>query len=237
MALAPMQVTASAELTPLEVKELPFSALAHRALGESGALMLDVERPSSNTLSYAKLRFFGRARATGAKFGICRTDWLTLEFDEKGKIQSLETERRYGLEAPIYRKAGDWTYDGFDALCASAKTTRQYFPAPSALAAWEIAVLVDATLARGPSSKQSFGFVCSGVCKGGREELSELRLEEIDSARPIPCRAPEELACYELVVGADRIGLFPKTFRIYGASSSDAIAVHRVEVDVSSSLN
>ena len=235
LALAPAH---AGKISDKQARDLPTPELAKLALGHAGELMTDVDRPRDGSLKWATLRFYGRAAVTGSQFGMCGSDWVALHFDDKGALESIDAERRYGVEGPIYRQPGKWTYEESGAICDAVKSTRDYFPAPGAQDALRIAAFVDAIAGRGPFSKQSYSFKCTGICNQGRSVLRSLKLSEIDQARAIDCdsNAPEMPSCFELVVGQNKVGPFPKTFRVYGSHYMNRVVISSVKVDVGSTL-
>ncbi|WP_457098187.1 hypothetical protein [Lysobacter sp. P5_B9] len=243
-----------AQVSPTEAQTLPLRALAKKVLGTAGSLMIDVDRPTWGERSWRMppstpwppsgppplhdLRFFGRGVVTGSQFGMCGSDWVTVHFEESGEIESLQAERHYGVEGPIYRAPGHWTYEESERICSSVKTTKTYFPAPDAQSALEIALYLDAIGDRGPFAHQSFAFSCTGICRNDRALLRELRLGNIDEARQIDC-VPTKVklpSCFELTVGDNKIGPYPKTFRVYGSNYMNKVIITAVSVDVGSTL-
>ena len=228
--------TDSVPLTAQEAKALPLGDLAARLLGASGSIMIDVDRPRFDSLE--PILFYGHAIAWGSYFGVCASDLVTVEFDEHDRIESLQSERRFGLEGDIYRAPGEWTYDEFAEVCSAVTTTRNYFPAPDHGAALDIALYVEAVAGRGPFAKQQFEYSCMGACSDKQAELSWLRLNEIQSARRIDCDsvALELPDCYEIEIGSG-VGLFPKVFRVYGSNYMNKTVVVRVSVEVGVTLS
>ena len=232
-----MPTPSFAQMTAEKARTMPLKALSHRLLGESGSIMIDVDRPRyKNTLE--PIRFYSHAIAWGSYFGVCASDWVTVEFDEKGYVDSLQSERRYGVAGNMYGKRKNWTYDAFGKMCASVKSTKEYFPAPDHGSAWDIARYVDAISGVGPFAGQKFSYKCTGLCAAGRRDLSWLKLGKISRSRTIDCpKTSLELpSCYEVVVGDGRVGPFPKTYRIYGTTYMNKVVVSSVAVDVGSTL-
>jgi hypothetical protein len=227
----------TAQTTSEEARTMPLPAIAQKLLGESGSVMIDVDRPRFEGI-LEPVRFYSHARATGSPSGICRSDWITVDFDEKGNVDTVSSQRRYGVEGDVYRAPTFWSYEKAGVVCASVKSTRNYFPAPDPQSALEIARYVDAISGHGPFAKQEFSFKCEGRCDQGREALSALRLGDIDEALRIDCPATgaKSPSCFELVVGDRRVGPFPKKFRIYGTNDGDQIVVSAIIVDVGSTL-
>ena len=228
----------AAQTTAEEARTLPLPALAQKLLGESGSVMIDVDRPRFEGI-LEPVRFYSRAWATTSHYALCRSEWVTVHFDENGSVETVSSERRYGVERDIYRAPGFWTAEGSQKVCAAAKSTRKYFPAPDDQSAFEIAAYVDAISGHGPFANQEFSFKCNGKCDEGREVLSALKLDDIDEARMINCpeTGAKTPACFELVVGDGKLGPFPKKFRIYGGIDMDKIVISAVTVDVSFTLD
>ena len=226
-----------AQMTAAKARSMPLKPLAHQLLGESGSIMIDVDRPRYKDV-LEPLRFYSHAIAWGSYFGLCAADWITVEFDENGFIEALRSERRYGVAGTMYGEPESWTYDAFGKMCASVKSTRDFFPAPDHGSASDIARYVHAISGVGPYLMQVFSYKCTGFCGKGRRELEWLRLDKISSSRIIDC--PETSlkipSCYEVVVGDGRIGPFPKTFRIYGSNYMNKTVISEIKVDVSSTV-
>ena len=226
-----------AQMTAEKARSMPLSALAHKLLGESGSIMIDVDRPRYKSV-LEPVTFYSHAIAWGSFFGVCASDWVTVEFDEKGFIEALHSERRYGVAGNMYGKSDNWTYDAFGKMCASVKSTKNYFPAPDHGSAWDIVRYVDAISGVGPFADQKFSYKCTGLCGGNRRDLDWLRLGEISSSRIIDCpkMSLKLPSCYEVIVGDGRVGPFPKSFRIYGSTYMNKTIVSEISVDVGSTV-
>ena len=218
-------------------RSLPLDTLARKLLGESGALMIDLDRPRFEGI-LEPVRFYSHATITGSQFGMCGADWVTVIFDEKGEVESLTAEKRYGVAGDMYRASEKWTYEESDEICASVKSTRDYFPAPDAFTAQDVAWYVDAISGKGPFGKQSFEYSCTGLCAKDRGDLKWLKLDKINSVRIIDCQESglENPSCFEITVGQNKVGPFPKKFRIYGTRHMNKVIVSKVVVDVGSTL-
>lgn len=200
--------------------------------------MIEVERLGSGARELPDLRFFGRAVVTGSQFGLCGSDWVTLHLDDDGSVEYLDAERRFGVEGPIYRKPGEWTYEESDSICKAVKSTKTYFPAPGPQEALEIALYVDAIAGAGPFAAQRFKVTCEGRCGAKESVLSFLQLSSIDRIRAIDCNGLKLKlpSCFEVVVGEHMVGAFPMRFRIYGSNYLNKVVVSEVRVAVSSTL-
>lgn len=222
--------SATEALTPAEVENLPLNLLAERTLGETGKLMMDVERPKS-TLSRAEIIFFSHAFTTGSQYGICGSNWVTLGFNESGIISSIDTERRYGVEASIYTDPKEWTYDEYGSLCDAVRSTRNYFPAPDAQSALTISAYLDLLAEKRPSKPTDYVFECSGSCAkiDVRNYIKNIALKDISSADFIECaqNSPYD-KCYKLTLQGDPPGLFPRELRIYGRMRMSEMTITRV---------
>ena len=221
-----------------QARTMPMQELAQKLLGESGAVMIDVDRPRFEGI-LEPIRFYSHATVAGSQFGMCGADWVTVGFDEKGDVETVSAQRRYGVAGDIYRSPEKWSYDESGKVCASVKSTRNYFPAPDSQSALEIAWYVDAISGNGPFAKQSFGYSCTGLCAKSRGDLKWLRLDQITSTRSIDCpKSSLELpTCFEVVVGENKVGPFPETFRIYGTTYMNKVMVSNIVVDIGSTLS
>ena len=226
-----------AQMTAEKARSMPLGALAQKLLGESGSIMIDVDRPRyEHTLE--PIRFYSHAIAWGSYYGVCAADWVTVEFNEKGLIEALQSERRYGVEGSMYGNSDSWTYERFGKMCASVKSTRNYFPAPDHGSAWDIARYIHAISGVGPFAYQVFSYECTGFCGAGRSQLDWLRLEKITSSRIIDCPKTSLTlpSCYEVIVGDGRAGPFPKTFRLYGSTYMNKTVLSEIRVEVGSTV-
>lgn len=245
-----MPLGARAQTSPAEAQELPLEALAGKLLGDFGALMMDVERPSWGPRYHRlpesipwpperppplrKLRFYSRAAVARAWPGLCASDWVTVWFEETGNIERVDVENRFGVEGNLYASPASWNNEQSGATCSAVQSTRGYFPAPDEQAAHRIARYVDVIAGRGPFAGQDFKFSCSPECRGGRAALRFLELADIDRAREVDCK-PTALtlpSCYELTVGEGRLGPFPMSFRVYGSNYLNRVVVEEVSVMV-----
>jgi hypothetical protein len=227
----------AAATTAKQARTMPLAQLAQKLLGDSGEVMIDLDRPRFEGI-LEPIRFYSRATVTGSQFGMCGADWVTVGFDEKGDVETVSAQRRYGVAGDIYRPPGKWSYDESGEICASVKSTRSYFPAPDPQSALEIAWYVDSITGKGPFAKQRFGYSCTGLCAKNRGDLKWLRLEQITSTRTIDCpkSSLDQPDCFEVVVGENKVGPFPKTFRIYGTAYMNKVIISNVVVDVGSTL-
>lgn len=238
VAIAALPFTSAAEISAEEAHGLPVEALAQKVLGEVGRLMVEVDRPRFAD-SVSELKFYSRASVPGSQFGLCAADWVLVSFNKTGDAINIKSDRRFGVAGNIYPKSSNWTYEQAGSICAAVQSTRLYFPAPDPQDALNIARYVDAVLGKGPFAGQQFPYRCASGCgKEDRDDLRWLKLERIDSARAIECPASRHRwpSCYELTVGENRTGPFPKKFKIYGTASGEKVVVDSVEVDVGATL-
>lgn len=237
-------------VTTLDAQQLPLRVLAKKVLGEVGLLMIGVQRPSWGSKPLGpypphlawppprippldQLRFFGRAEVTGSQFGMCGSDWVTVDFKDSGEVESIRAQRHYGVAGPIYRAPGTWTYAEAEKICDSVKSTRHYFPAPDPGSALTIATYVDAIHGIGPFARQRFSYSCSGCTKTSSRQwvLQWLTLRRIRRVRKIDCgdihlKLP---SCFRLVLD-NSDGLLNGIYRIYGSDYMNHIVVTSVVV-------
>lgn len=231
LAAAYLPAFCAGAITADQVRTLPLPELASRVLGESGAIMIDVDRPHSNNLSSQSLRFYSRATAPFSQYGLCTASRVSVEFDAKQNISSLSADHRYGVAGDVYRSA--WTREDFEKLCRGVTSTREFFPAPDARTALDVSLYVDAIARKGPFARQNFSYDCISRCAPDRGDLKWLALNKIDAVRSIDCPKPaKDGICIEITVGSQTIGLFPKVFDIYGKIGYKSVVVSRVAVAV-----
>lgn len=226
--------TGAGAITAEQARTMPLAELARNLLGEAGSLMVEVDRPRFDGV-LEDIRFYGRA--VGAGIGMCSSDWVTVGFDERGKVNKVSAQRRYGVVGALYRYSEAVRHPRLPAACSSIRSTKSFFPAPDG-AEHDIARYVDAVAGHGPFGKQHFHYRCSGACARDRGDLGWLKLEEIDASRSIDCPPSrlERPSCFELTVGEHRAGAFPKRFRIYGTTFANRVVVSDISVDVGSTL-
>ena len=226
-----------AQVTPEQAQTTSLHDLATKLLGESGDNMIELDRPRYPAI-LEPITFYSRATVLGSQFGLCGATRATVQFDENGKVEGLLSEMRYGVAGNIHPTDKERSDKNYRHLCASVTSTRNYFPAPDAQSALEIAWYVEAISGKGPYASQSFEFTCTGACPQGRDNLSWLTIDEIDSAFKIPCPSygPGRSACFQITVGENRVGLFPKTFRVFGEYDDQKLVITRIDVVVGSTL-
>ena len=226
-----------AQMTATKARSMPLGDLAQKLLGDSGSIMIDVDRPRYENI-LEPIKFYSHAIAWGSYYGVCASDRVTVEFDEKGFIEALQSERRYGVEGSMYGSSDSWTYDKFGKMCAAVKSTRNYFPAPDHGSAADIARYIHAISGVGSFAYQVFSYECTGFCGAGRSQLDWLRLENISSSRIIDCPKTTltSPSCYEVIVGDNRVGPFPKTYRIYGSTYMNKTILSEIQVEVGSTM-
>lgn len=237
-------------VTALDAQKLPLRVLAQKVLGDVGSLMIDVERPSWGSKPLGpyppnlpwppreippldQLRFFGRAEVTGSQFGMCGSDWVTVDFNDSGKVDSIRAQRHYGVAGPIYRAPGAWTYAEAGKICDSVKSTRNYFPAPGPESALTIATYVDAIHGVGPFARQNFSYECSGCNKATPRHwvLNWLKLRRIRRVRKISCDDTHLTlpSCFRIVLDSS-YGVLIGIYRIYGSDYMNHVVVTSVVV-------
>lgn len=146
----------AAAVTREQAHSLPVSELAALVLGESGALVIDVERPhwtigapfGVSPEEAAKglppvnwLRFYFRASGVPTILGtdgLCMAQSVDVTIDPSGKPTSISVNTIYGLARPLSRpnlQAFDYRTadETLDALCKALPTTRQFFFASGVL--------------------------------------------------------------------------------------------------------
>lgn len=192
---------------------MPLHQLARKVLGEAGTIMFAVKRPTwgpnpssvvpviviphsqRQTSSWPppgpppldELIFYSSPTPTGSQYGICSSEWVTVNFDKAGRVEGIHSKRHYGVAGSIYTKPGTWTYDEYGKLCQSVKSVRNYFPAPNGEAALEVVAYIDAIHHMSPLNNINFTYSCSGICGKGREALKWLTYENIDWVKQVPC--------------------------------------------------
>ena len=243
----------SDKLTAHEAQSLSDQDLAHRVLGAAGSLVLTVDRPvwsrppwqqkgpwpppSSPPLD--RLIFYGRPVVTGSQFGICGSEWITVDFDGDGRVKSLEAESRYGVEGPIDAKPGSWTYEQSESICAKVTSTKFYFPAPGAEEALVIA-LYAAAIRREASSGKPLHFTCDHrVCQPTeRKYLAHLDLSAMNHARTVDCpnSSLRQAECYELVFNEGKVGSNPQTLRVVGTDYLNRLIIENVTLKFDETL-
>ncbi|HST35918.1 MAG TPA: hypothetical protein VLK25_04725 [Allosphingosinicella sp.] len=176
-------------ITPEQAQSLPVAELARLVLGESGALFVDVDRPTvpscgmvCPSLTDAERRvpplwlgmtFYQRSSAASWRWpegwtGLCKTLLVAVSFDNGGRVSGLSQEVRYGVPhgmsplGPIPSERRVWEARKRDAETAcQARAPRALFVADEEISAYRamIALHLFAEAARRPEPLP-FRFQC-----------------------------------------------------------------------------
>jgi hypothetical protein len=208
-----------AGVTVAEAQTLPVGELAHRILGDIGALVADVDRPSWGPPPQRfpgvpllpswpppipppmnELVFYSRPAVAGGGFGLCEETVFRVVMGS-GPVAAptgLWIERWYGVVGSPDRPTDDWSdryVAELAATCRDQPVSRTYFPAPNPYAASAAAgiTLALASAARS-NAPPAFGFSCSDdryPCRYSYRNLHDLDVSRITEVREIPCpKAP-----------------------------------------------
>ena len=202
---------------------LPLPVLAHLLLGSEGADVVDVLRPRYMG-SFGQLTFYERARADIREPGICRARWVDIKLDEKGNVQSRTQTWRFGAPADLYEAPESGAILPGDARCAAQATTRDFFPAPDAQTAVQVARYMDVLNRHGPFANQVIDVRWREKDMAGAIPGSSL--QEIRQVHTIACLPdyPEENACVHI---QDEDGA--RDYRVYGVNRWNHVRIDRIE--------
>ncbi len=230
-----------------DLKTESDASLARRLLGKVGARIAFIDRHRERWYLFKKpeeaaerLDLFTHPAPQGSSFGICGVEHTTIEFDEAGRIETVESRNRFGVEGPLFQKS-DFDWDGYRRTCARAAPGHapRYFPAPDSLVAQDVARLAIVVFERNASSAPlPFTQRCWAAndrpCVSSvRGYLGSLRLDRINEYSEINCRLgnkPPGSICFTIKVDEGRRGPFPKYITVTGSTYLHRLRIDSVEV-------
>ena len=212
-------LSATHGLSKSDFATLPIDQLSTRALGEAGKLMIGVDR---SNLPYS-IKFFGRAYAPPTQYGLCASDWVTLNLDfspvDTYHIDSISTQSRFGIVGSIYRYPDKEAEEHNRHLCASLSDVELFFPAPDWIAAKRVLYYVDYIQGNGIFRGKNYSFECTGSCKNidGQSYLTKIALKNVTNIKEIDCPSKYKAdSCYKISLTGSPPGVFPRELRVYG---------------------
>lgn len=221
--------------------------LSRRLLGAAGSRIAHVDRHKDRWQYYnddgdaiESITLYTHPESWGSAYGICQTERYEIAFADDGMIQSISVDLRFGVEGPIFQKDNfDWDFY-YDKMCEAvqANHTPSYFPAPDAVEAQDLAILLSkAIYDAGKAGPLPFRLSCVTKAVGQcppetRSYLAQLRLAEIDETGEVNCDHADVAGqkCYTVVVGKNQLGPFPKWITIKGSTLDNRWLVYSVEV-------
>lgn len=229
-----------------DLKSESDESLARRMLGQAGRRIAYIDRHRERWRLYngdddgaESVDLYTRAFTWGTQFGLCVVERYAIEFDDGGRIESVNVNPRYGVEGPIFQTGYD--QEQHSRMCALAPPTHapSYFPAPGSIVAFDAARLLTAVFDRAASpGPLSFPLQCR--TEAGRDCAHSLRaflggtrLGDIDEFSQINCSlrsSPTGSVCFTIIMGRHRIGPFPKYITVRGSPVGDSIRIDSVEV-------
>lgn len=215
-------------LTTRSARLLPVHDLARVLLGSEGANVIDVQRPGYKD-QLQRVRLFERAETAPTEHALCRSRWTDVTFDDKGHIASRTATWHYGAPDHLYDTSTRSTHGKDAARCKKLDDTRDFFPAPDARAAAQVARYVDVFNWRGPFAHQSV----SGHWTTGHKRwpffLPHGPLKDIDSVTRIPClpNHSDENACFSI---SDNDG--GRQYRVYGLNTPERVRIDQIVGEV-----
>jgi len=203
-----------APLTSSEAQALPLAQLAHRVLGAAGDIVREIDRPDWGPCPQRfgrcltphwpppgppplKFTLYSRATSTD-RIGLCTAQRIHVAFDDNGRAAQLNAETRYGAETPLSAAFTPDDIAASERICAAARSTRNYFPAPNARIAYRAALFTaqirDAAAtgaAAGPSPAWTLTCRFQGrqPCREGLANVIAAKLEaaRIETVLTEPC--------------------------------------------------
>lgn len=230
-----------------DLKNESDASLAARLLGENGKRIAYIDRQPSRWQYYSgdneaieSVDLYTHPATLGSPYGLCGVEKYSFKFDEKGKIESVESSERFGIEGDVFQKK-DFDWDNYTKMCEAASTSHapSYFPAKDAFAAQDAAhVLVTAIdISASSVDKLPFKLECTRdgkSCKASlRPYLGRLRLKDIDefsfAGCPVFESKPKDV-CFTVQVGENQLGPFPKYITVRGSNYMNNIKVYSISV-------
>lgn len=229
-----------------DLKSESDESLARRLLGQAGRRIAYIDRHRERWRLYngdddgaESVDLYTHAFTWGTQYGLCVVERYAIEFDEGGRIESVNVSQRYGVEGPIFQTGYD--QEQRSRMCALAPPTHapSYFPAPGSIAAYDAArlliVVFDRAASPGPLSfplrcRTQAGRDCA---QNLRAFLGGTRLGDIDEFSHVNCplrASPTGSVCFTIMMGRHRIGPFPNYITVRGSSVGDRIRIDSVEI-------
>ena len=191
-------------LTVGQVKSLPLAELKKEVFGEVGAMIVDVGRSTTSDDPSRPVRymdFYTRAHIVNT-FGLCEAKRLLVFFDETGVPRDMAAQDIYGdagqfKAEPPFASTYNFReeYDKQDKTCAAAADVHKYLFATTykraVLSARAVKLVSDSYE---PGRAPHFAFYCKlahADCSAGKQRdmiLSQIKVENIDSAGPLNCK-------------------------------------------------
>lgn len=239
--------TDAGRFTFYDLKNESDASLAARLLGENGKRIAYINRHSSRWEYYSgdkaaieSIDIYTHPAEVGSQYGLCGVEKYSFKFDDAGRIESLESSKRFGVEGDIFQKK-DFDWDKYTKMCeaASASHAPSYFPAKGSIAALDAAsVLVTAIdISASSVGELPFRLECTSDGKSCnpalRSYLGKLHLKDIDdfsfAGCPVFESKPKDV-CFTVEVGRNQFGRFPKYLTVRGSTYMHDVRVYSVTV-------
>jgi hypothetical protein len=242
-----LRPTDAGRFTFYDLKNESDTSLAARLLGENGKRIAYIDRQPSRWQYYSNdkaaiesIDLYTHPAQLGSQYGLCGVEKYSFKFDENGRIESVESSDRFGIEGDIFQKKNfDW--NNYTKMCEAAPASHapSYFPAKDSIAAHDAAhVLVTAIdISASSVGDLPFNLECPRDDKSCspalRSYLAKLRLKDIDdfsfAGCPVFGSKPKDV-CFTVEVGRNQLGPFPKYITVRGSTYMNNVKVYSVTV-------
>jgi hypothetical protein len=230
-----------------DLKNEDDASLAVRLLGQNGKRIAYIDRHPERWQYYSGdqapiqiVDLYTHPSELGSQYGLCGVEKYSFSFDDNGKIGSVVSDERFGIEGDIFqRKDFDWAK--YTRMCESAPASHapSYFPATDSIAADDAAQLLGTAIDVSASSTRELPFRLTCVrdeksCSSEfRAYLGKMRLKDIDEFTVANCPVfgskPKDV-CFTIEAGRNQLGPFPKYITVRGSTYMNNIRIDSIDV-------
>lgn len=230
-----------------DLKNEDDASLAVRLLGQNGKRIAYIDRHSERWQYYSGdqapiqiVDLYTHPSGLGSQYGLCGVEKYSFSFDDNGKIESVISDERFGIEGDIFQKK-DFDWAKYARMCEAAPASHapSYFPATDSIAADDAAQLLGTAIdiSASPTGGLPFRFTCFRDEKSCslefRAYLGKMRLKDIDEFTLANCPVfgshPKDV-CFTLEAGKNQLGPFPKYITVRGSTYMNNIRVDSIDV-------
>lgn len=235
------------QFTFYDLKNEDDASLAVRLLGQNGKRITYIDRHperwqyySDDKAPIAIVDLYTHPSALGSQYGLCEVEKYSFRFDDYGKIESVDSGERFGIEGDIFQKK-DFDWSKYKKMCDAAPASHapSYFPAKDSIAAQDAALILATAIdvIASSTAELPFRLTCTrdkeSCTSEVRTYLERVRLKDIDDFTVANCPVfgskPEDV-CFTIETGRNQLGPFPKYITVRGSTYMNNIRVDSIDV-------